>query len=193
MTAHQHRGRYYLHTDEVLDIIDTHDMNQGQVAELLAISRQYLNQLLNRRQTLTPKMRRRFLECELFADVDEASLWERMASREASPPPEKQSAHRQPRGCLPFPAKRHLMSRAAALFAVKRAGLSLAELGGQLGLAEAYWFDLSGGRIPVGRRRRRAIEQHPAFAGIPTDQLWVIAEIPSDPSTIQPVPSEVNS
>ncbi len=99
---------------------------------------------------------------------------------------------RQPRLHLPFPVKRHLMSRAAALFAAEHAGVSLAELGDRLGLAEAYWFQLSAGRIPVGRRRRLAIEQHPAFAGIPDHQLWVVAEIPCDPRTIQPIPSEVS-
>ncbi|MFH1464817.1 MAG: hypothetical protein ABIO70_10575 [Pseudomonadota bacterium] len=100
-------------------------------------------------------------------------------------------ARRQPRVRLPFPVKVHLMSRAAALFAADRAGQSLAELGELLGLAEAYWFQLSGGRIPVGRRRRLAIQQHPAFAGIPDDQLWIVAEIPCDPSIIQPVSVEV--
>ena len=99
---------------------------------------------------------------------------------------------RQPRVRLPFPVKRHLMSRAAALFAAAQAGVSLSELGEQLGLAEAYWFQLSAGRIPVGRCRRLAIQQHPAFAGIPDDQLWIVAEIPYDPSAIQPVLSEVN-
>ena len=92
---------------------------------------------------------------------------------------------------LPFPVQHHLMSRAAAVFAANQIGVGLAELGARLGLAEAYWFQLSGGRVPVGRRRRQAIEQHPAFAGIPADQLWVIAEIPHDPSTIQPIPTEV--
>jgi len=100
-------------------------------------------------------------------------------------------ARRQPRLHLPFPVKRHLLSRAAALFAAQRAGLSLAELGDRLGLAEAYWFQLSAGRIPVGRRRRLAIQHHPAFAGIPDAQLWVVAEIPFDPTTIQTAPSEV--
>jgi hypothetical protein len=100
-------------------------------------------------------------------------------------------ARRQPRLHLPFPVKRHLLSRAAALFAAQRAGLSLAELGDRLGLAEAYWFQLSAGRIPVGRRRRLAIQQHPAFAGIPDDQLWVVAEIPFDPTTIQADSAEV--
>ncbi len=98
---------------------------------------------------------------------------------------------RRRRVCLPFPVKHHLMSRAAAVFAAGWLGVGLAELGVQLGLTEAYWFQLSGGRVPVGRRRRLAIQQHPAFAGIPTDQLWVIAEIPRDPSTIQPIPTEV--
>ena len=100
-------------------------------------------------------------------------------------------ARRQPRLRLPFPVRHHLMSRAAALFAANRAGVSLSELGEQLGLAEAYWFQLSAGRIPVGRQRRLAIQQHPAFARIPDDQLWIVAEIPHDPSIIQPVPSEV--
>jgi len=100
-------------------------------------------------------------------------------------------ARRQPRVRLPFPVRHHLMSRASALFAANRAGVSLSELGEQLGLAEAYWFQLSGGRIPVGRRRRLTIEQHSAFAGIPDDQLWIVAEIPHDPSIIQLVPSEV--
>jgi hypothetical protein len=99
-------------------------------------------------------------------------------------------ARRQPRLRLPFPVRLHLLSRAAAMFAAQRAGLSLAELGDRLGLAEAYWFQLSAGRIPVGRRRRLAIRQHPAFAGIPDDQLWVVATIPQDPSTIQPTPTE---
>jgi len=100
-------------------------------------------------------------------------------------------ARRRPRLHLPFPVKRHLLSRAAALFAADPAGVSLAELGDQLGLAEAYWFQLSGGRIPVGRRRRLAIQQHPAFACIPDDQLWIVVEIPFDPSTIQPATTEV--
>ena len=102
-------------------------------------------------------------------------------------------ARRQPRLHLPFPVKRHLLSRAAALFAAERAGLSLAELGDRLGLAEAYWFQLSAGRIPVGRRRRLAIQQHPDFTGIPDDRLWIVAEIPFDPSTIQTAHIEVTS
>jgi len=101
-------------------------------------------------------------------------------------------ARRQPRVRLPFPVRHHLMSRAAALFAAAQAGVSLSELGEQLGLAEAYWFQLSGGRIPVGRRRRLAIQKHPAFARIPDDQLWVVAEIPHDPSAIQSTTFEVN-
>ena len=100
---------------------------------------------------------------------------------------------RQPRVRLPFPVRHHPMSRASALFAANRAGVSLSELGEQLGLAEAYWFQLSAGRIPVGRRRRLAIQQHPAFTGIPDDRLWIVAEIPFDPSTIQTAHIEVTS
>ena len=99
---------------------------------------------------------------------------------------------RRPRVRLPFPQRHHLLSRAAAAFAARRAGVELAELGEQLGLSEAYWFQLSSGRVPVGRRRRLTILEHPAFAGIPADQLFVVVEIPQDPTAIQPNPSEVS-
>ncbi len=191
MGALQHRGRYYLHGDKVREILNAHGLTIGQAAEKIGVSRQHLSNIFAHRQTLSPTMRRRFLACELFAGLEEDVLWVRLKPGEEPSPDVVKPVPRRPRMHLPFPAKRYLLTRAAAMFAANRAGLKLAELGAQLGLTQGYWFPLSAGSIPVSRRLRTIIEQHPAFAGIPRDQLWVVAEIPCDPRAIQPVSTEV--
>jgi transcriptional regulator with XRE-family HTH domain len=191
MGAYQLRRRYYLHADKIREIIDAKSLTISEAANQLGISRQHLSNILAHRQTLCPTMRRRFLNCELFAGLREDELWVRLEPGEEPSPEVVKRAPRRPRMRLPFPVKRYLLTRAATMFAADSAGLTLAELGTQLGLSEGYWFPISAGSIPVGQRLRTIIEQHPAFAGIPRDQLWVVAEIPCDPRAIQPVSTEV--
>ena len=99
---------------------------------------------------------------------------------------------RRARSLQLFPLRHVLMSRAAALFAADLPGLTLDQLGAELGLCKAYWLQLSNGRFPVGRARRRAIAEHPAFAGIPSEQLWIPVDIPQDPSAITPLTTDVS-
>jgi transcriptional regulator with XRE-family HTH domain len=199
MTQDQPHDRYFLRTERVRRIVEENHLYLRQVAAELGIDPCHWSKVLNRRLPASRELRRRMKESPLFADEPEATLWQ-LVSQEDAPPRQKEPtpreraepAYRRPRFRLPFPEKRFLMSRAAAVFAANRAGLNLAELGEQLGIAEAYWFQICAGRIPVGRRRRLAIQQHPAFTGIPHDQLWVVAVIPFDPAAIQPIPPEVS-
>jgi transcriptional regulator with XRE-family HTH domain len=78
--------RYLLRTPRIRELVDEHHLNHADVAARLGVSRAYWSALVNGRHALTPSVRRRILECEVFAGVAEAELWERVETplREAS-------------------------------------------------------------------------------------------------------------
>lgn len=55
---------------------------QEGAADELGVSRTYFNLLVNRRRPLTPQMRRRFLQSDIFGGVAEDQLWERVPADE---------------------------------------------------------------------------------------------------------------
>lgn len=71
--------RYLLRTETIRDRLDRHHWTHHRAARHLGVSPAYFSQLVNRRRTLTPTMRAAFLASPLFAGVDEASLWDRVA------------------------------------------------------------------------------------------------------------------
>lgn len=66
-----------LRTERVREIIDRHHMTLGEVAVLLGVSRSFWSPLINRNRSVSPKMRRRILACEVFAGVPDPDLWQR--------------------------------------------------------------------------------------------------------------------
>ena len=78
--------RYFLRPDAVRALVDAHHLTHTQVAARLGLSRAYWSQLLHARRALTPNTRRRLLDCDVFAGVLDADLWERLEvpMREAS-------------------------------------------------------------------------------------------------------------
>lgn len=78
--------RYFLLSSRVRDIVDEHHITHATVARRLGVSRAYWSQLLNGRRSLSPSTRRLILDCEIFANVAESELWERVTvpDREAS-------------------------------------------------------------------------------------------------------------
>lgn len=71
-------ARYLLRTDDVREHLDRKHYSHHRVAKHLGISRAYWSQLLNRRRALTPDMRTLLLASQLFRDLPEQSLWERV-------------------------------------------------------------------------------------------------------------------
>ena len=71
--------RFLLHASRIHDLADRHHLTQSEIADKLGIARAYWSQLVNRRRALSPSIRRRILACDLFADIPEAELWERVA------------------------------------------------------------------------------------------------------------------
>lgn len=66
-----------LRAERVHEIIDRHHMTLGEVAVLLGVSRSFWSQLINRTRSVSPKMRRRILACNVFAGVPDSDLWQR--------------------------------------------------------------------------------------------------------------------
>lgn len=73
---------YLVRTAAMKDYLDRAAWDQPQAAKRLGISRMYFNQLVNGRRPLSVKMRRRFIESEVFADCDVQELWERVPADE---------------------------------------------------------------------------------------------------------------
>ena len=71
--------RFFLRADYVRDLIAARHLTHAEVAERLGIARSYWSQLVNRKRGLSPSIRRGILACDLFVDVPESELWERVA------------------------------------------------------------------------------------------------------------------
>ena len=70
---------FFLHSDRVRDLIEDRHMPHHALATELGISRAYWSLLLNRHRPLTKSVRRKILDCPVFAGVPEDVLWERSA------------------------------------------------------------------------------------------------------------------
>ena len=78
--------RYLLNTDFVRAHIDSNNENQKSAAARIGLSKSYLSQLLNRRRSLTPAVRKKIRGCGLFEGVSDELLWERVPLGQVSPP-----------------------------------------------------------------------------------------------------------
>lgn len=76
MPAATHRD-IRLRPEVFRDLLDRHHRNHHGFAEDLSITPGYWSQLLNRRRSLTPKVRRKLLDHELIrsAQLHEQDLW----------------------------------------------------------------------------------------------------------------------
>jgi len=70
--------RYFLRTEEVLELLERRRVLHGDVATRLGISRSYWSRLVHRHKPLTESMRGRILACRVFRGLAGPDLWERV-------------------------------------------------------------------------------------------------------------------
>ncbi len=74
-----HPPFFLMNGDNVRDLLARRHWGQDALAEELGVTRGYACQLLNGKRLLSPKIRRRMLDSELFVGVSEDELWSEVA------------------------------------------------------------------------------------------------------------------
>lgn len=70
--------RFWLNATVVAARLEERYMNHGDLADELGLSRSYWSQLLHRKRSLTPQLRRWLLASPTLAGLQEGQLWERL-------------------------------------------------------------------------------------------------------------------
>ena len=69
---------YLLHGDFIRDLIDRANENCKSAAGKIGLSKSYFSQLLDRRRSASPAVRKKILACSLFAGIEPDALWDRI-------------------------------------------------------------------------------------------------------------------
>lgn len=68
--------RYYLKKDRIVAAIDAHHLCQAGFAADIGLSRSHWSQVLNRRRTATPRVRRALLAHAILKGIPQDELWD---------------------------------------------------------------------------------------------------------------------
>ncbi len=71
-------SRFWLNAAIVAGRLEAHHLSHGDFADSLGLSRSYWSQLIHRKRSLTPQVRRCLLTSGPLAGVPENELWERV-------------------------------------------------------------------------------------------------------------------
>lgn len=80
-----HPPFFLMNGSHVRELLARRHWGQDALASELGITRSYACQLLNGRRLLSPKLRRRMLDSELFRGVPEHELWREVSGLDAAP------------------------------------------------------------------------------------------------------------
>ena len=71
-------SRFWLNADTVSSRLEERNLNHGDLADELGLSRSYWSQLLHRKRALSPQVRRWLLASPTLAGLAATDLWERL-------------------------------------------------------------------------------------------------------------------
>lgn len=72
-------SRFWLNAAIVASRLEERHLNHGELADELGLSRSYWSQLIHRKRSLTPQVRRWLLAAPTLTGLSEAQLWERVS------------------------------------------------------------------------------------------------------------------
>ena len=71
-------SRFWLNGATVVACLEQRHLNHADLADALGLSRSYWSQLVHRKRTLSPQVRRALLATPALAGLSEAELWDRL-------------------------------------------------------------------------------------------------------------------
>ncbi len=71
-------SRFWLNGATVVARLEERHLTHADVADSLGLSRSYWSQLVHRKRSLSPQVRRALLAAQAFAGLTEAELWDRL-------------------------------------------------------------------------------------------------------------------
>ena len=73
-------SRFWLNAATVLARLEERHLTHADLADALGLSRSYRSQLVHRKRSLSPQVRRALLATPALAGLSEAELWDRVAA-----------------------------------------------------------------------------------------------------------------
>ena len=73
-------SRFWLNGATVVARLEERHLTHADLADALGLSRSYWSQLVHRKRSLSPQVRRALLAAPAFAGLTEAELWDRLSA-----------------------------------------------------------------------------------------------------------------